>query len=159
MVRCPRWIGRPAEPLPSACRDAVYVPAHQKPLHGGHHMKWNGHKRPYSEKTFGNLTNRATVDSPEFKQLPLTAQILFIRLCDLRSRFNVGKNWTDDGAFFRSNEDLVKDTGFNEKTVVRAKKNPHQKRIHFCHAYTTSPLHHPRQPLWQNEKQRKRGKP
>lgn len=100
-------------------------------------MKWNGHKRPYSEKTFGNLTNRATVDSPEFKNLPLTAQILFIRLCDLRSRFNVGKNWTEDGAFFRSNNDLMKDTGFNERTVVRAKQLLEQKG--FIHATPTRP--------------------
>lgn len=57
------------------------------------------------------------LESEQFKQLPVTAQLLYFYLCKLRNR--LAKR---DGEFFRSDTVLEKDTGLSNFTIRKAKR-------------------------------------
>ena len=59
----------------------------------------------------------STVSEGEFKKMSLSAQKLFFTICQLANLY-AGK----DGYFYRSINNLAKDSGLSVRTVMRAKK-------------------------------------
>lgn len=56
-------------------------------------------------------------ESRRFRDLKSTSKVLYVCLCKLRNRYA-----NDEGQFYRSAKDLADDTGMNERTIMRAKK-------------------------------------
>lgn len=54
------------------------------------------------------------LEEDKFTSLPLSAQVLYVRLCKLQNRLGT--------QFYRDLDTLAKETGMNRKTVIRAKK-------------------------------------
>ena len=61
-------------------------------------------------------TPHEVLESATFRELSLSAKVLYMFLCKLRNR--PGRN----GWFFRSEKQLAKDLGVNPRTIRRAKK-------------------------------------
>lgn len=76
---------------------------------------------PYTQK--GEPTNNffrishKIVDSQQFKKLKPSSQILYLHFCRLRNRFAGGNS----GVFFRSDKQLVEDTGLSHFSVFTAR--------------------------------------
>ena len=66
--------------------------------------------------------SHVTISSPEFKSLPLSAQILFMHLCRLRNQLCKGANHNLNMTFWRWEKDLIKDTGLTHSTFHSARK-------------------------------------
>jgi hypothetical protein len=83
-------------------------------LSGGVKMARNQKGEP-----FGNFfrVSHGVLESEQFKQLPVTAKLLYIYLCKLRNRLA-----KDNGEFFRSDTILERDTGLSNFTIRKAKR-------------------------------------
>ena len=59
------------------------------------------------------------LEDPNFKKLQPNSQMLFIFLCRLRNRYG---NRKDDMSFWRTDSQLISDTGFSRNQLKRARK-------------------------------------
>jgi hypothetical protein len=73
------------------------------------------------EENFFRISH-AVVESPEFLSLKPSAVKLYVVLCHLRNRYA-----DKDGIFYRSDSDLVADTGMSKPTIVEARRELLQK--------------------------------
>lgn len=71
-----------------------------------------------SKKRYYSKISDTVVDSLAFKDLPLTTQMLYVRLCRLRSEY---RDHLMDDSFWRTDLQLIRDTGFSRNALKSAR--------------------------------------
>lgn len=88
-------------------------------------------KKEYDASPYFRISH-SVLEERAFKKLPASAQVLFMHLCRLRNRL---KDKRKDNSFWRTDQQLLRDTGLHRRTLLRAKIALVRHGFMYCVSY------------------------